>query len=116
MFSLEKEDGVKTAHGWVEMHSGHIAALEEVVCTEDRAGRRGPRTEPCRISAITERGGQMEEGPGRLGKTDGCGVKSQGVNRPFRKEVNGQVLARGLSEVRTGDLAAWRLLVIWRRL
>ena len=23
MFSLEKEDGVKTAHGWVEMYSGH---------------------------------------------------------------------------------------------
>lgn len=58
----------------------------------------------------------MEEGPGRLRKTDGCGLESRGVNAPFRKEVDGQVLARGLSEVRTGDVAAWRLLVNWRRL
>lgn len=58
----------------------------------------------------------MEGGPGRLRKTDRCGLKSQGVNMPFGKEVDGQVLARGLSEVRTGDVATWRLLVIWRRL
>lgn len=61
MFILEKDDGVKTAHGWAERHSGDTAALREVVCTGDRAGRRrGPRTEPCKISTITERGGQME--------------------------------------------------------
>lgn len=39
----------------------------------------------------------MEEGPGRLRKTDGCGLKSRGVNTPFGKEVDGQMLARGLS-------------------
>ena len=50
----------------------------------------------------------MEGGPGRLRKTDRCGLKSQGVNMPFGKEVDGQVLARGLSEVRTGDVATWR--------